>query len=64
MLDPIDLIYKDILYIPNSDEEEHYYSPHRGYVNLLPLGLGLINKSRIDIIKQHLNFMNGETMWT
>lgn len=51
MLDPIDLIYKDILYIPNSDEEEHYYSPHRGYVNLLPLGLGLINKSRIDIIK-------------
>lgn len=50
MLDPIDLIYKDILYYPNTDDKV-FYSPHRGYVNLFPLGLGLIDKSRVDIIQ-------------
>ncbi|CAD8045852.1 unnamed protein product [Paramecium primaurelia] len=63
MLDPNDLIYKDILYYPNTDDQV-FYSPHRGYVNLFPLGLGLIDKQRVDIIQQYINFMRGNTMWT
>jgi len=43
MLDRDDGLYKDILY--DKFDGNIFYSPHRGYPNLLPLGLGMIDNS-------------------
>lgn len=41
------------------------FSPHRGYVNLIPLALGMINPENTEVINAYAEFMRSEeTLWT
>lgn len=71
MLDAQDGLYKDILQEKKAQDGEQsqpsqlYFSPHRGYPNLLPLALGMLDRNQAEVIRQHLLFMRDEkTIWT
>lgn len=50
MLDPKDNIYKDVLYKVNDGQKKESFSPHRGYPNLLPLALGMVDAFEVEVI--------------
>jgi mannosyl-oligosaccharide glucosidase len=63
LFDKTDKLYKDLLIDRNSGDES--FSPHRGYVNLMPLALGMINPNNTEVIDAYSEFMRDEkTIWT
>lgn len=65
MLDPSDLLFKDILYDLNDTNKTSVYSPHKGYANLFPLALGLISPYNDTLLEAQIDFMSDPLeIWT
>lgn len=65
MLDPSDLVFKDVLYDKNDTKKTGHFSPHLGYLNVFPLAMGMIDPSNETLIEAQVRYMTNESyIWT